>query len=164
MLDKLFKVKRRKASASHHERGLQIVEMAMVMPIFMLLMAGIVELSWYFYTYSTLSRATRAGAAYIYSKPFDSAEILKAKYLVLCGDMTNCNSPKKPMVDGLTLSNIDVSLAGTAPNRTVTVKIINYSFSSGGVFDLQNLGQNLTWNTSVTKINAATTLRYIGNL
>ena len=98
------------------ERGMQLVEMAFVLPIMCLLLAAVVEFSWYFYSYSTMARATRAAAGYIYTKPFDTAGITIAKNMVVCGEVssssTACNG-KTPMVTGLTTSNVDVALAGT---------------------------------------------------
>jgi Flp pilus assembly protein TadG len=147
------------------ERGLQLVEMALVLPIMFLLIAGVIELSWYFYTYSTLARATRAAAGYAYTRPFDTTTINTTKNLVLCGEMdsstTYCNTRTKT-VSGLALANVDVSLAGTYPDQTITVKVINYSYSPVNLFNLNKLGGE-TWNSSVTKVKAATTMKYVGN-
>jgi Flp pilus assembly protein TadG len=151
--------------AQRRERGIQLVEMAFVLPVMFLLIAGIIELSWYFYTYSTLSRATRSAAGYIYTKTIDTTATTTAKNMVLCGELssssTACNSKTKT-VSGLTTANIDVALAGTYPNQTVTVKVINYSYSPVNLFKLDKLGSS-KWDTTVTKVNAATTMRYIGN-
>lgn len=153
---------RYRAGQRPRQRGMQLVEMAFVFPILMALLGGITELSWYYYTSATLARATRAGAGYIASKTFTSTEINKAKYLTLCGETANCNSPKKPMVLNLGINNIDVALAGTYPNETVTVKIINYSYTP--LFNLVNLAKVSKWDSSGTGITAATTMRYTGDL
>lgn len=144
------------------QRGMQLVEMAFVFPILMALLGGITELSWYYYTSATLARATRAGAGYIAAKSFTSTEINKAKYLTLCGETSDCNSPKRPMVMNLALSNINVALNGTYPNQTVTVSIINYSYTP--LFNLVNLAKVSSWNSSVTQVPASTTMRYTGSI
>jgi len=147
------------------EHGMQLVEMAFVLPVMFLLLAAIIEFSWYFYSYSTMARATRAAAGYIYTKPFDTTGITTAKNLVVCGELSSSStacSGKTPMVTGLTTSNVDVTLDGTYPDQTVTVKVINYSYSPVNLFKLDKLS-NVKWDTTVTKVNAATTMRYIGN-
>jgi Flp pilus assembly protein TadG len=157
---------RRQTADRRRERGLQLVEMAMVLPIMFLLIAAIIEFSWYFYTYATLARATRAAAGYVSTKSFDSTAINTAKNMVLCGEVSSdtayCNNRTKT-VSGLALANVDVSLTGTYPDQTITVKVINYSYSPVKFFDLAKFGKNNKWDTTVTKVNAATTMRYIGN-
>jgi Flp pilus assembly protein TadG len=162
MLKRIFRQTRRS------ERGMQLVEMAFVMPVLLLVLGGLVELSYYFYTYSTLARATRAGAGYIYSKAIISAETTKAKNLVVCGELNSCSGVSS-VVPGLTASNVDVSLATVGSDKQVTVKIINYSYTP--LFKLKEMSsfftsdtsKQIAWNTAVTKVNAATTMRYIGD-
>lgn len=162
MFKSIFRRKRR------NEHGLQLVEMAFAMPVMMLLMAGLVELSYYFYTYSQLARATRAGAGYIYSKSFIAAETDKAKNLVVCGEVNSC-SGFSPVVPGLTTANVSVTVAAVGTDKQITVKIINYSYTP--LFKLNELSslftsdtsKQIAWNTTVTKVNAATTMRYVGD-
>jgi hypothetical protein len=146
---------RRQTADRRRERGLQLVEMAMVLPIMFLLIAAIIEFSWYF-----------PAAGYVYTKSFDSTAINTAKNMVLCGEVSSdtayCNNRTKT-VSGLALANVDVSLTGTYPDQTITVKVINYSYSPVKFFDLAKFGKNNKWDTTVTKVNAATTMRYIGN-
>jgi Flp pilus assembly protein TadG len=162
MMNRIFRRKRR------GESGMQLVEMAFVMPVLLLLMGGLVELSYYFYTYSTLARATRAGAGYIYSKAIISAETTKAKNLVVCGELISCSGVSS-VVPGLTAANVDVSLATVGTDKQVTVKIINYSYTplfkltEMSSFFTSDTSKQIAWNTAVTKVNAATTMRYVGD-
>ncbi len=162
MLNKISRRKRRS------EGGMQLVEMAFVMPVLLLVLGGLVELSYYFYTYNTLARATRAGAGYIYSKAMISAETDKAKNLVVCGELNSCSGVPS-VVTGLTASNVSVTLATVGNDKQVTVKIINYSYTP--LFKLTEMSslftsdtsKQIAWNTTVTKVNAATTMRYVGD-
>ncbi|MBI1765691.1 MAG: pilus assembly protein [Acidobacteria bacterium] len=162
MLKRIFRRKRR------GEHGMQLIEMAFVMPVLMLVMGGLVELSYYFYTYSTLARATRAGAGYISSKSMVSTETDKAKNLVVCGELNSC-SGFSPLVPGLTAANVSVTVATVGTDKQVTVKIINYSYTP--LFKLNEMSslftsdtsKQIAWNTSVTQVNAGTTMRYVGD-
>jgi hypothetical protein len=51
-------------SPRRKERGQSMVEMALALPILLLLLAGAVEVGWYYNTYLTLVDATREGARY----------------------------------------------------------------------------------------------------
>ncbi len=47
------------------ESGTQMIEFAIVFPVLILLFAGTTELGRLFYQYTTLAKATRAGARYL---------------------------------------------------------------------------------------------------
>src|SRR5262245_12663201 len=145
-----------------NQKGMQLVEMAFIMPVMMILLGALVELSYYFYTYATLARATRAGAGYIYSKVFVDTEIAKAKNLVVCGELNTCTGYNS-VVPGLSASNVTVTLdVVNVVDKTVTVKVTNYSYTP--LFNLYSLTNGSTkWDTTITKINAATTMRYTGD-
>ena len=51
------------------ERGTQLVELAIVMPILLLLLGATAEFGRFFHTYTTLLKGTRAAARYIVSQP-----------------------------------------------------------------------------------------------
>ena len=153
--------RRNGSGQNKRENGMQLVEMAFSLPILLLILSAIVELSLYFYTYSTLARSTRAGAGYVYNKNFSSAEVTNTKNLVVCGVIASC-SGVAPVVEGLASANVDVALSGTSPNQTVTVKIINYSYTPTPFFNPKNIG-GANWDTTITKVSAATTMRYVGD-
>ena len=56
------KLMRRLSSFLRGERGTQLVELAIVLPLFVLMFAAIAEFGRFFYTYTTLAKATRVGA------------------------------------------------------------------------------------------------------
>jgi hypothetical protein len=60
----LRSLRQRIGTRSRRERGQSMVEMALTLPILLLIMAGTLEVGWYFNTYLTLVDATREAARY----------------------------------------------------------------------------------------------------
>src|SRR4051812_20192755 len=50
---------------ARRERGVQMAEMAIILPLFLILFATTAEFGRFFYEYSTLAKATRAGSRYL---------------------------------------------------------------------------------------------------
>src|ERR1700693_5581299 len=75
------------------ERGIQLVELAIVIPIFVMLFAATAEFGRYFYEYTTLAKASRAGARYLATAAVNSTEDTKAKNLVVFGNAAGPGSP-----------------------------------------------------------------------
>jgi hypothetical protein len=135
----------------------QLVELAITLPIMLMLLAAIAEFGNYFYTYTTLSKSTRSGARYITAKPYNDDEIAKAKNLALCGSVDSCGSVP-PLLTGLTLSNIEVTASGGSTwfPATVSVRIVNYQYQS--LFDLGKWTGGV-WNN--VSVSPSTTMRYM---
>src|SRR5215217_1125849 len=100
------------------ERGTQLVELAIVLPILLALFAATAEFGRYFHSYATLAKATRAGARYLAVTPVkvsqggvNAAEDEKAKRLVVYGD-PNVSDSAKPLLPGLTTANVTIQRAG----------------------------------------------------
>lgn len=118
------------------ESGIQLVEVTIVVPIFLMLFAATAEFGRYYYEYTTLAKATRAATRYlttVYPGQGDST----AQKLIVYGNPDGTGSPILP---NLSTSNVKISYAGGAvasiPN-TVTVEIINYNHAP--IFDLGKL-------------------------
>lgn len=139
------------------QRGAQLVEMAIVLPIFLLLLAGTTEFGNYLHTYVTLTRATRVAARHLSARPYASEEIAVAKNLAVCGSTASC-STGTAILTGLTTSNVQVSYTGnsTMPT-TITVRIINYSYTP--VFDLSRFVGGAAW--ANVAASPSTTMRYL---
>ena len=150
------------------ERGTQLVELAIVMPVLMGFFVATAEFGRYFHSYSTLSKATRAGARYLTTTPIkipssgpnggtNPFEDLKAKRLVVYGD-ANAADGSKPVVPGLTLGNVELVRAGkpTVPD-TVTVRIVNYKYTP--LLNLGNFSNNLKW--ASVPVKPSTTMRFL---
>jgi Flp pilus assembly protein TadG len=150
------------------ERGTQLVELALVLPILMGLFAATAEFGRYFYNYSTLAKATRAGARYLATTPVktvggplggtNAVEDARAKRLVVYGD-ANAADGSKPVVPGLTLDNVELERTGkvaTVPD-TVTVRIVNYNYTP--LINLGNFADKLRW--TAVPLKPATTMRFL---
>jgi Flp pilus assembly protein TadG len=149
------------------ERGTQLVELAIVMPVLMAFFVATAEFGRYFYSYSTLTKATRAGARYLATTPVktvsagqgaNAAEDAKVKRLVVYGD-PNAADGSKPILPGLSVGNIELKRVGNSPTvpDTVTVKIVNYNYTP--LLNLGAFSKSLKW-TNVP-LKPSTTMRYL---
>src|ERR1700741_412293 len=102
----LRRLRRRLANIAHNERGVQLVELAIVLPILMILFAATAEFGRYFYEYTTLSKAARVGARYLVTAKVDCANADLARNLVVYGNTAGTGSPILP---GLLTTNVSVS-------------------------------------------------------
>ena len=126
------------------ERGVQLVEIAIVLPLLLMMFGAVAEFGRYFYEYTTLAKAARVGGRLMAAKPLSSPSKdwqLATKRLVVYGNTAGTGSPVLP---GLTLDNVDVTFAGGTykpPDigvpATVTISIINYKHKP--IFDLGKL-------------------------
>lgn len=116
------------------ERGTQLVELALVVPLLLMLLGATAEFARFFNTYSTLAKATRAGARYQISQP-PGASDAAARNIVVYGNPAGTGTP---VAAGLSTAQVKVT-----PNRaggavqTVTVSIDGYGYTP--VFDLGKL-------------------------
>ena len=58
------------------EHGVQLIELAIVIPIMLLLFAAVAEFGRYFYEYTTLAKSARLGARYLVSKSITSRGLI----------------------------------------------------------------------------------------
>ena len=141
------------------EQGVQLIEMAIVIPILLVLFAGVAEFGRYFYEYTTLAKASRLGARYLVSKSLNSSvdyETL-AKNMVVYGNTTGSGSP---VLSGLSASNVQVTYAGPVSGvpETVTVTIVSYPHVP--LFDLGGLLRNPSLSLAVD-VKPSVTMRYL---
>lgn len=156
------------------ERGSSVVELAIVFPILLLLFVGTAELGRLFYTYTTLAKATKVGARFLSTeKDAEStttatitAVKLRAASLVVCGfeSCANADGSTKPsIVQGLTTSNVLVTLPDTTPGfigpRYVKVEIQNFTFQPG-VFNVAGVTDSPS-STFYFALKPGTQMRYM---
>jgi Flp pilus assembly protein TadG len=150
------------------ERGVQLLELAIVIPLLLMLFAAVAEFGRYFYEYTTVAKAARVGARYMASRSLDSASVdwqAATKNLVVYGNPDGTGSPILP---GLTVDNVDVKFAGgtytgsAGVPATVTISIINYkhqpAFDLGKLTKISGLSLNVDIKPSVSMhymLNAA---------
>ncbi len=116
-----------------------MIEFAIVLPVLVLLFAGVTELGRLFYTYNSLAKATRSSARYLSTVKNVPNNTNAAKNIVMCGNAAGCGGAGQPavIVPNLTASNIVVTPppSGTAAVKYVTVEITGYTYKPL-VFDL----------------------------
>lgn len=144
-----------------NESGIQLVEVTIVLPIFLMLFAAVAEFGRYFYEYTTLAKSSRGAVRFLATACTDGADDLTAKNLVVYGNTAGSGSP---LLTGLTTANVQVTrraadgtaVSGGVP-ATVTVDIINFKHTS-----LLKLGQ-LTNSSATTEVDVkpSVTMRYL---
>lgn len=121
------------------ERGTQMVELAIALPLLLVLFAATAEFARYYYQYTTLKSAVRAGARHASKwRKEDSWTDCETKNLVVHGQIT-CNTlTTEPIVPNLRGSNVVIQPNG-AVNRveSVTVRIQGYQYQP--IFDVATL-------------------------
>ena len=115
------------------ECGIQLVELAIVLPIFLMLFAATAEFGRFFYEYTSVAKAARSGARYLASNCVNAGEDTKAKNLVVYGSLTNTGTP---VVDGLSTGNVTITKQGGVPKIPETVTISITDFKHEPIFDL----------------------------
>ncbi|MFL6210321.1 MAG: TadE/TadG family type IV pilus assembly protein [Pyrinomonadaceae bacterium] len=140
------------------ERGSQLVELAIVLPVMLVLFGAIAEFGCFFNTYSTLDKATRSGARYLVSRPYNATEKAKAASLTVYGN-ADAGCTGTPVLSGLTCANVSITSAGGAPGYPdrVSVQIINYRYQP--LFDLGKL-TGKTFSLAVN-VSPSTTMHYL---
>jgi Flp pilus assembly protein TadG len=138
---------------AREERGAQLVELAIVLPIFLMLFGAAAEFGRYFYEYTTLDKAVRAGSRYLATAAVNTAEDTKAKNIIVYGNPAGTGTP---IVKGLTTANVVITRAGGVPvlPQTVTVQIQNYKylpvFDLGKIIKVPALSMNIDVKPSAT--------------
>jgi Flp pilus assembly protein TadG len=135
------------------ERGTQLVELAIVIPVLLLLFGGAAEFGRYFYEYTTLAKATRVGARYLITAANKSSEDTVAKNLVVYGTTDGSGTP---ILSGLTTANVTIVRTGPVPSvpQTITVQITGFKHQPiidlGALLKSQSLSLNVDVKPSVT--------------
>ncbi len=137
---------------SKGEKGSTVAEFAMVATVFFMMIFGIIEFARLLYTHNALTDAARRGARYAVlhkqiAGPGEPDPILCTKNVVVYGekniDPATCAPTGPPLINGLTVANVNVQYQGadldndpSTPQTsygvnlgTATVTIQNYQFS-----------------------------------
>ena len=139
------------------ERGAQLIELAIVLPIFLVLFGATAEFGRYFYEYSTLDKAVRAGSRYLATAAVNTTEDTKAKNIIVYGNPAGTGTP---IVKGLTVANVTITRAGGVPvlPQTVTVQITGYQYQP--IFDLGKLIKTPSLSLNID-VKPSVTMRYL---
>lgn len=142
-----------------NERGVQLAEAALVLPVLLILLAATAEFGRYFYVYSTLSRATRTAVRHISSREYTTTKQTEAKRLALCGNVTTDCASGTEILSGLTMSHFVITPNGGSTNlpATVTVEVSGYNYQP--IFNLGSFVSGVTW--ANVAVRPKTTMRYM---
>jgi Flp pilus assembly protein TadG len=147
-----------------NERGVQLAELAIVLPIFILLFAATAEFGRYFYEYTTLAKAARNGARYLVTAKVDCDSGKDAKNLVVYGNIAGTGSP---LLEGLETSQVTVTPndgncgpAGVPQGVPATVKVEITGFQHKSIFNLAGLLNNSAYSLNIN-VRPSVTMRYL---
>jgi hypothetical protein len=115
------------------ERGTQLVELAIVLPILLVMFGAVAEFGRLFYTYQTLTKATRAGARFLTTAPASGASDDEAANLVVFGNTAGTGDP---IITGLTVDHVEVERVGGTTSLPEHVSVSINGFSYEPLFDL----------------------------
>ena len=121
-MNRRFTAIKRLNNLLRREDGGALAELAILIPFLAVMLAGVCEFGRYFQNYNTVAKATRTASRYLSNHPLTSAEIGKAQNLAVCGKLT-CGPSDRPLVAGLSASNVCVETTGSPKVLTVTVRI-----------------------------------------
>ena len=141
------------------ESGVQLAEMAIVLPIFLLLFAATAEFGRYFYEYTTLAKASRVGARYLSSTMPRAGTDTTAKNLIVYGNAAGTGTPILP---GLSPTNVQITRTGGVPTvpELVQVQIVGYTHQP--IFDIGRMLNSPTLSMAVA-VRPSVTMRYLIN-
>jgi Flp pilus assembly protein TadG len=151
---------------TRNEQGVQLVELAIVIPVLLILFAATAEFGRYFYEYTTLAKAARTGTRYLITSKVNCFEANQAKNLVVYGNTAGTGAP---LIEGLTTDNVtvspnsnlsDVCAGGAIPGvpQTMTIRITGFKHQS--LFNLGALMNNGTFSLDVD-VKPSVTMRYL---
>ena len=150
------------AGFTRNERGVQLAELAIVMPILILLFAVTAEFGRYFYEYTTLAKAARIGARYLATACVKPSEDANAQNLVVYGNAAGTGSP---VITGLTPGKITITkrdrlgvVMTSGVPETVTVNVTSFKFQP--LFDLGGLMNNSGLSLNID-VKPSVTMRYL---
>jgi Flp pilus assembly protein TadG len=156
------RLRRRLTNVVRNDAGVQLLELAIVLPIFVILFAATAEFGRYFYEYTTLAKAARVGARYLVTAKVDCNQGTAAKNLVVYGNTAGTGSPILP---GLTVNNVaitpnDAACAGTPQGVPETVTVTFTGFTHQSLFDLGGLVNNTAASLNI-EVKPSITMRYL---
>jgi len=146
------------------ERGVQMVEFAICMPILLMLFAVAGEMGRLYFMNTTLAKGTRLAARYLTTVPLNTSQnttlyYANAKNMVVYGKITPALNDK-PIVPGLTTNKVVVTATGGTSiiPQFITVQITGVNFTP-----LLNLGKviNNPGLTLAVPLSPSTTMRYL---
>lgn len=150
---------------ARNEAGGSLAELAILVPLLLVMLAAVSEFGRYFQTYTTLAKATRASARYMSNHALTDAEKLKAKNLVVCGRaVADCAGAT--LVPGMSVAKVCLETTGSPKVETVTIRLPRTAAEGCGApqnyTPIFNIGALLHTSFSFAPaIAPSTTMRYM---
>lgn len=143
----------------YDELGVQLVETAIVIPILLLLFAGVAEFGRFFYEYTTAAKAARVGARYLATKAVSGPNDWQAnaKNIVVYGNTAGTGTP---VLDGLTTNNVTITYEGGTAGVPDRVKVSITGYQHASIFDLGALLKNNGLSLNV-EVKPSVTMKYL---
>jgi Flp pilus assembly protein TadG len=138
------------------ESGLQLVEVTIVLPLLLILLAATAEFGRYFHEYTNLAKAARVGSRYLSTAPTVAASDAAARNIVVFG---NTNGSGAPILPGLTTSHIVITRTGGTAVIPETIKVEIQGYKHQTVFDLGALVSK-KWSLNID-VKPSVTMRYL---
>jgi hypothetical protein len=124
------------------EKGQSLVEVALVLPIILLLLVGMVEVGWAIHSYVTVGTATREATRFGARANFDAEEVAEAALVALGSLDVQLEGPDVNTTVMATF--VDIAPTGTytitTPYITGTLPVTSSIFS--GEFDIDQIAQD----------------------
>ena len=151
------KLLRKTCFLTRNDSGVQLVELAIVLPVLLMLFGAAAEFGRYFYEYTTLAKASRVAARYLVTARTDGTDDAAAKKLVVYGNVAGTGAP---IMSGLDVANVQITRtpANTCVPTTVKVEIINFSHTS--ILKLDKLTKNTSASLDIA-VKPSVTMRYL---
>lgn len=138
------------------ERGLQLVEVTIVLPILLMLFAATAEFGRYFYEYTTLAKAARGGARYLSTTLVGKGDV-PASNIVVYG---NEGGTGTPILDGLSTTQVKIKYQGDNPTVPDTVTVYFEGYTHQPIFNLGALTKTVGLNLNID-VKPSVTMRYL---
>jgi hypothetical protein len=152
---KPMKIQQRVRRFLKKERGTQILELAIALPVMLMMLGAVGEFGRFFYTYSALENAVRAGARHACKWERNASwTVPETSNMVVYGDYSDTSNG--PILPGLSTSNVVIKANGPSVNNidSVTVSIVNYRytplFDLGAITGIPSLTLDIPMNASAT--------------
>ena len=122
-----------KKLSNHNQRGVALIELALITPLLLLLTFITTEFGRAMYEYNSVVKATRDAVRYL-SVQTPGTHVTEARNLMVYGNVAGTGTPLAP---GLSLANVPAgscctwqSVGANPLISTVTVRITSYTFHS----------------------------------